>query len=154
MDIAPVDLFAKPGRWASYPSIADRIDASGDCWEWTGNHDINGYGRLSYKLAHRLVYEALCGPVPKGLELDHLCRNPGCVNPDHLEPVTHAENMRRGYGFKSASRNKLAMTHCKRGHAFTDANTYRFTNGARRCRTCHRDRERVERVKRKALSWT
>lgn len=72
-----------------------------DCWEWIGTRYGNGYGQAAIgdggriNQAHRVVYEALVGPIPEGLELDHLCRNPSCVNPDHLEPVTHAENMRR-----------------------------------------------------------
>lgn len=67
------------------------------CFIWQRHLDENGYGRASRRtLAHRLYYERARGPVPEGLELDHLCRVPACVNPDHLEPVTHVENIRRG----------------------------------------------------------
>lgn len=74
--------------------------AENGCWVWNGAKSPLGYGRVSrdgrWQEAHRVVYEDLRGPIPKGLSLDHLCRNPSCVNPDHLEPVTHRENLRRG----------------------------------------------------------
>lgn len=76
-----------------------KVDASGDCWLWTGAPHL-GYGRFSRgrsgaTYAHRVAYELLVGPIPDGLTLDHLCWNTLCVNPDHLEPVTRAENTRR-----------------------------------------------------------
>lgn len=74
--------------------------ATGVCWWWTGNLDGKGYGRVTIdkeqKRAHRWVWEHLVGPIPDGLEMDHLCRNILCVNPDHLEPVTKSENQVRG----------------------------------------------------------
>lgn len=89
-------------------TIRERIDRLVDrsaglfgCWPWLGTKSRLGYGTAATKVAgrtnqaHRVVYEALVGPIPTGLELDHLCRNTSCVNPSHLEPVTHAENMRR-----------------------------------------------------------
>lgn len=138
-----LDLFAKPGRWASYPSLADRIDAEGDCWEWTAGKDPRGYGRTGNALAHRLVYQALVGPIPDGLTLDHLCRNTGCVNPDHLEPVTQAENNRRDGTIRRANERKRAQARCQQGHEFTPDNTYLRANGSRRCLTCHRNRART-----------
>lgn len=76
--------------------------ANGDeCWEWLGSKDTTGYGRVSRdgvtRPAHRVAYEYLVGPIPGGLYIDHLCLNKGCVNPTHMEPVTHAENIRRGW---------------------------------------------------------
>jgi hypothetical protein len=76
------------------------VDVDGDCWEWTGQRDRDGYGRLwrpagKTRVAHRIAYELLVGPIPEGLQLDHLCLNKCCVNPDHVEPVTLAENCRR-----------------------------------------------------------
>jgi hypothetical protein len=118
--------------------LADKImpDHVSGCWLWIGHVGPNGYGQAGSKgkvhPSHRVVYEAALGPIPDGLELDHLCRNPPCVNPEHLEPVTHRENMRRGYyGTK---------THCPQGHAYDDENTYRKANGHRECRTCAREK--------------
>lgn len=118
----------------------------GRCWVYVGHLGATGYG--SFRLgkaevkAHRFAYEAENGPIPEGLEIDHLCRNRACVRPDHLEPTTHAENMRRAYP---------ARTHCKYDHEFTEANTWVAKNGAQRCRECARNRMRkfLERRRRK-----
>jgi hypothetical protein len=122
------------------------------CWEWRGFRDPTGYGRATSvierrqkQLAHRAAYTLFVGSIPSGLHIDHLCRNRGCVNPDHLEPVTQRENNRR---------QSAAVTHCPHGHTLADA--YRWRN-TRKCRTCqlHRtraryDRERLERAERAA----
>ena len=77
-----------------------RIDSDSGCWIWIAGKSTAGYGGLRIDgkdyLAHRFMYEKLVGPIPVGMSLDHLCRNPSCVNPEHLEPVTHQENVRRG----------------------------------------------------------
>jgi len=102
------------------------------CWVWAGGRTGRGYGQLRsggvQVGAHRLAYEALCGPIPDGLVIDHLCRNKVCVNPAHLEVVTGAENTRRG------CLGVLRVTHCPRGHEYTEANTIR--DPKRRCREC------------------
>lgn len=109
----------------------------GPCWEWHGRMDGKGYGQVycgppgnviaARTGAHRFVYELMVGPVPGGLELDRLCRNIICCNPQHLEPVSHAENRARA---------KLAA--CRRGHPFTPENTYIHPDrpGNRLCRAC------------------
>jgi len=112
-----------------------RVDAEGDCWLWTGGTNTHGYGQVQVKgrrwVTHRLMWETLVGPIEDGLELDHLCRVPACCNPDHLEPVTHRENMMRG------KRNGYhRKTHCPQGHEYTRENTYRWKN-YRYCRACH-----------------
>ncbi|WP_327169867.1 HNH endonuclease signature motif containing protein [Streptomyces subrutilus] len=125
---------------------ADRPDLS-LCWLWQGATDRNGYGVFHHRqpgtnFAHRLMYEALVGPIPQGLVIDHLCRVPACCNPDHLEPVTHAENVRRGRGVEVSRRLAAARTHCPNGHLYEDG-SFRINErgpkkGRRRCLVCSR----------------
>jgi len=124
--------------------ILSRIDASGDCWIWTGwNWDGYGVIQINNKqtMAHRALYERLAGHIPDGFTLDHLCRNKLCVNPDHLEPVTLRENILRGYGPLA---QHARQTHCVHGHEFTAENTQIRRGGYRACKACakatHRER--------------
>ena len=109
------------------------------CWIWRWYVHSSGYGMVRVegraRYAHRVVYEQLRGPVPDGLELDHLCRVRRCVNPEHLEPVTRSENLRRS-PVTFAGRN-ARKTHCIRGHEFTPENTLVTRNG-RNCIRCAR----------------
>ena len=112
------------------------------CWEWTRCKNEKGYGLLTFRYkvwrAHRLFYTICVGPVPEDMELDHLCRNRWCCNPDHLEPVTHRENLLRG---GTVTAKHAATTHCPKGHAYTEENTYRRKNkNSRECRVCIRSR--------------
>lgn len=116
------------------------VAKSESCWEWRGWTTGNGYGRFRVTggrvLAHRYSYELLVGPIPVGMEIDHLCRNPSCVNPAHLEPVTHRENLLRG---TSPAAGYARQTHCKRGHPFSPENTYIIpASGSRQCLSCKR----------------
>jgi len=124
------------------------------CWLWTGLINSSGYGWIkindikkygkhgTYKLAHRISYELFKGVIPEGLEIDHLCRVRSCVNPDHLEAVTHVENCYR----------TPRKSHCKQGHPLDEKNTllanYHGWN-IRRCKTCLKLRMRIYRSKRK-----
>ena len=105
------------------------------CWIWAGYIANNGYGQHTYKgrtyKAHRLVYELLVGPIPDGLQLDHLCRVRCCVNPAHLDPVTQKENVLRGESFSAVNASK---THCCKGHPLTPDNI--SGNRWRKCKIC------------------
>ncbi|MFJ3170616.1 HNH endonuclease signature motif containing protein [Streptomyces roseus] len=121
------------------------------CWIWTAGLSPDGYGKFSsggrYVRAHRLAYSTLIGPIPPGLHLDHLCRVRRCVNPAHLEPVTHRENILRGATLPAAN---AAKTHCPQGHAYDEANTHREPDGRRRCRICQRATKAASRARRRA----
>lgn len=131
-----------------------RITESG-CWEYPGGLTVRGYAPISVgnkkKLRHRVSYEHFVGPIPEGLDLDHLCRNRACFNPAHLEPVTRSENIRRGIGPQVIREKYLReVTHCRWGHPFDDANTEWRTTGGRRCRICRAAHSRTSEVKRTA----
>ncbi len=133
-----IGVFVRVGSNPRFPWTGYIIQESG-CWEWTGRLNEAGYGIVSTGLrkrerAHRIVYESNVGPVPVGLELDHLCRNRSCVNPSHMEPVTHKENCLRGKGPTS---DYAKRTHCKNGHLLT-VNTTGVLKGTRVCVLCKR----------------
>jgi hypothetical protein len=113
----------------------ERIEFTDTCWNWTGHLDTNGYGQIRVAgkkpMVHAFGWNTFVGPIEPGLELDHLCRNRRCVNPDHLEPVTRQVNLQR-----AAAANVL--TACRHGHPFTAENTRITPDGHRRCQTCAR----------------
>lgn len=130
-------------RKPSLDNIWNQIDATGPCWLWLGKSRRGRnrqYGGVKFNgktyAAHRFVYELLVGPIPDGLTLDHLCRVPLCVNPDHLEPVTQIENMKRGVVRKYPGKPNLRKTHCPRGHPYSGENLRITKRGYRCCRTC------------------
>ena len=120
----------------------------GDCWVWTAALDRDGYGAFTgYPSkknwrAHRFAYQRVCGLIPEGLVLDHLCRNRACVNPSHLEPVTNRVNHQRGF--------LATRTHCVNGHEFSEENT-RKTKVQRFCRACRRQRVAEYRARQKQM---
>lgn len=124
--------------------VVEKIDKI-ICWEWIGATSPKGYGQVrkdgTTKQAHRAVWEWEVGPIPEGLELDHLCGRKNCVNPHHLEAVTHQENVRR---------RGEAQSHCKRGHPFTGDNLKIRPNGSRFCVTCGKERD-ARRVQHRGL---
>lgn len=133
------------------PSVVGRLmleglapmDVKGDCIIWPRRIDRRGYGRASGgRFAHKVAYEKVYGPVPPGLELDHLCRNRACFNPEHLEPVTHKVNMQRG--------SIGSRTSCQNGHEYTAENTRVEITGnrtRRRCRQCDMQRQQACRAR-------
>lgn len=118
------------------------------CIEYTGSRNEFGYGLIQIdgkcRSAHRKSYELARGPIPEGLHIDHLCRNPPCVNPAHLEPVTCKENIMRSPVAPAAI--NAAKTHCPQGHPYDEANTYMISDGRRQCRTCQRLRARARKL--------
>lgn len=116
------------------------------CWVWTAGVGSHGYGVFAGTVAHRFAYETFSGPIPEGMQIDHLCRNRRCVNPDHLEVVTNRENVRRGLVPVRMKKNNpgaqnsamAARTHCKNGHAYQGDNFY-YRGNTRVCRLCRRD---------------
>lgn len=124
----------------------DKVKKTDYCWIWTGSLNRLGYGqfRVGNKImrAHRIAFQEINGPIPEGLTLDHLCRNPACVRPDHLEPVTMRENIRRGL---SPFAKKARAAHCINGHLFDENNTRlrktKYGTG-RQCKECERQRRK------------
>lgn len=132
----------------------DKVEKTPMCWLWLGATS-KGHGRITIDYqtrgAHVVSWEMVNGPVPDGLELDHLCRNRACVNPAHLETVTRRVNVLRGEGLAAINVRK---THCPKGHEYTADNT--MWQGRRRfCRICHRDASRDAMRKRAAeVGWS
>lgn len=128
------------------------VDATG-CWLWTG-YKIRGYGQVHFDkrkhLAHRLMYQLVVGPIPAGYQVDHLCRTPSCVNPNHLEAVTQRTNIARS-SHKMAT--AMASDRCIHGHPLVAANI-RWGKGARanrrNCRECDRINCRARQAREKA----
>lgn len=122
-----------------------------DCWVWTAGRTKGEYGKFKLNgktiVAHKVLYEFIFGKVREGLQLDHLCRNPPCVNPTHLDPVTSRVNLLRG---KTAAAKGAFSTHCKHGHEFTLENTYVRKNGTRQCKRCQADRSLARYYEKKA----
>lgn len=127
-DLPPEDV-------ARFWAKADRSDEAG-CWPWLGSRIPTGYGYWRNRPAHRWAYEMAIGPIPKGYEVDHLCRNRGCVRPNHLEAVTKRENVRRSLSPPGINAKKVRAV-C--GHPFDAINS----NGGRECTSCRRVRHRT-----------
>lgn len=111
------------------------------CWLWLGSKNGAGYGTIERDgrtfMAHRYSYERAVGPIPEGLVLDHLCRTPSCVNPEHLEAVTHGENILRGReAIADGALPQRRRTHCAKGHVLRGENVSVGEDGIKRCRQC------------------
>lgn len=142
--------------WSHFRKNVDPLDrlmarvdmVESGCWEWLGSLNPGGYGQMYLYGktigAHRASFILHRGEIPKGLDLDHLCRNRKCVNPDHLDPVTRSENLRRG----DTGKWSRAKTRCDQGHAYDDENTYIDPRGYRGCRICRSEANTRHRRKR------
>lgn len=137
----PVAKKHRPIEERFFEKVSKGLDAD-DCWTWMAALNDGGYGVMGGEdtsktiLAHRFSYEFHNGPIPDGLEPDHLCRNHACVNPSHLEPVTHAVNMQRMIRVHANTKK----THCLKGHPLSGPNLYvHQKTGKRACKTCKRE---------------
>jgi hypothetical protein len=124
------------------------------CIIWLGAVNEDGYGNIGKTtnrsgMAHIAAWELANGPVPDGLELDHLCRVRSCINVDHLEPVTHEENVRRGDHLTWRLKRRVRRTHCRNGHEATPDTIYWNTEGHLKCRECIRLVNRRQYLKRR-----
>lgn len=140
---------------AAYVNRAGRVPIDrpdlGPCWLWTGRTNKLGYGIISIggrmNYAHRWAYQRHVGPIPEDLELDHLCRNPSCLNfESHLELVSHQTNVLRG---ESPPAQFARRDACSKGHKFTPENTFTRRDNSRGCRACDRSRSRQSYLRRK-----
>jgi hypothetical protein len=127
-----------PVKTFFYQNVA--LPDENGCMLWTRSLTWDGYAqfksrRYPGRYAHRMAYELMVGPIPEGLQLDHLCKVRNCVTPDHLEPVTHAENTRRSDAGKATGAMQRAKTHCPHGHEYTPENTGVY-KGRRYCKKC------------------
>lgn len=141
----------KPVPPADFSTFYIPVTESG-CWLWTGYVMANGYARYwradGSTMAHRYAYQLHKGPIPEGLQLDHLCRVRCCVNPDHLEAVTIKTNVLRGIGITA---NNAKLTHCKHGHPLIPENIYQYHDNGRRCRICRANRRKPASLERQML---
>ena len=116
-------------------ALAVNLDAP--CWLWQSHVGVTGYGQKRFRgtmwKAHRYMWTVMRGPIPKGMQIDHLCRIRHCVNPQHMEVVTQHENWLRGEACTVQNKRK---THCKYGHEFTPENTYYRTGKRGPHRVC------------------
>lgn len=125
-------------------SFWKKVDQNGpgECWSWKACKNRDGYGTVRFlgvsRLAHRIAFLLVRGEIPKGMQIDHVCRNRWCVNPLHMDIVTSSENTKRARPWHP----ELAKTHCPKRHPYDDKNTKRDRRGHRFCRACHAEDQR------------
>ena len=138
------------GTVSAFDRLMAKVSDTENCWTWVGSKHPAGYGQMwngvRVEQAHRISFRIFNGEIPAGFEIDHICRNRGCVNPDHLRAVTHRENMRASDALMGVNARK---TSCKRGHPLAGDNLFVSVQGARQCRECLRMHARNARSRRK-----
>ena len=123
----------------------DKVEITNSCWNWSGGKNKAGYGRISINhvmvLAHRFIYEIMESKIPRGIVIDHLCRNRSCVNPSHMDITTIGQNCMRG---DSPSAINSRKTHCGKGHQYND-NNMRIDpkTKKKRCIICQKEYDRI-----------
>lgn len=147
----PMLTLATPRGLSEQERFWRYVEKTDSCWLWTGACNQGGYGQFHGKnhrgQASRFAYQFKVGEIPNGLDLDHLCRNRICVNPDHLEPVTRRTNLLRGIRrLQGVGLRGRSVTVCPAGHVYDEPNTYVY-HGRRSCRTCKRDWDRRHRLR-------
>lgn len=148
--MAPTRFWAKVNKNGTIP---DHRPDLGRCWIWTGTCNNKGYGRFVIRkgecaVPHRYIYECLHGLIPEGLQIDHLCRDRACVNPQHLELVTGKENVGRGWAFRGRK------SRCIRNHPLSGRNLYIGTGNRHVCRICHQMKTNESRNRKKSKPAT
>lgn len=129
--------------------LMSKVTKTDSCWLFNGNLNDRGYGRIRrnrgrLEFVQRVAYEIFIGSIPPDMEIDHLCRVRNCVNPSHLEAVSHKENIHRGNGLCAINRRK---TQCYKGHKFDAENTYLPPKGGRVCKACTREKDAKYRIR-------
>ncbi|MFI8660704.1 HNH endonuclease signature motif containing protein [Rhodococcus qingshengii] len=158
MHAARFKKYGDPHKTKVYFDPRERFNAlakpdENGCLIWTGEITNRGYGRIAIKrqkfMAHRWSYETFVGEIPDGYVVDHICNNPPCVNPEHLQAITQQHNVLRSETDLAAINAR--KTECLRGHPFDTANTYISPrDGSRHCRRCAAERERCRQARKRA----
>lgn len=140
-------------KWSGWQFVEIRGD--NECWPWLGATLDSGYGYTIFQgkrqVSHRVVYTLMVGPIPEGLQLDHLCRNRWCQNPWHVEPVTAKVNIQRGLSGYATGAQYRARTHCPQGHPYDEVNTIHLKGNRRWCKQCKLAEQRRRRERQKWL---